>query len=179
MPSSAVTRWYGIPLTTVARTVVDLARHDSFDGIMAADAALHERLTTRRALRATLSTAVRWPGVIQARAIIALASPLAESPIESLLRLRLHDDGFPEPVLQLPVEGYFADLALCDYGLLIEADGREKYTGDELWREKRREHVMRGPGWWMERVLMSDVLGGWPASRRRLRAAMRPGFRPR
>ena len=161
LPPGAVTERYGIGVASVARTVVDVARHDRADELARA-----------------LDTAIRWPGVVQAREVVALASGLAESPIESLLRLALHDDGFPTPVPQFPVHGYYADLALPEYGLLLEADGREKYTGDELWREKRREQAMRRDGWWCERVFMSDVLEGWPLTRRRIRRAMRPGWRP-
>lgn len=176
LPPNAVTERYGIGVATVARTVVDVARHDRHDGILVADAALRDRLVTVDDLACALDTATRWPGVVQAREVVALASGLAESPIESLLRLALHDDGFPTPVPQFPVHGYYADLALPEYGLLLEADGREKYTGDELWREKRREQAMRRDGWWCERVLMSDVLEGWPSTRRRIRRAMRPGW---
>jgi hypothetical protein len=46
--ASAVTSWFGAPVTSVPRTVVDLARLSRYDGIMAADAALHESLTTPR-----------------------------------------------------------------------------------------------------------------------------------
>ncbi len=42
-----------------------------------------------------LAAARGWPGVRRARSVLALASPLAESPLESLVRLRLHDAGFP------------------------------------------------------------------------------------
>jgi hypothetical protein len=38
--------WFGTPVTTPAHTIVDLARHHRADGLLAADAALHESLTT-------------------------------------------------------------------------------------------------------------------------------------
>jgi len=57
------TSWFGVPVMTVERAIVDLARHNRRDGLMAADAALHEQLTTSARLEATLQTAVRWPGV--------------------------------------------------------------------------------------------------------------------
>lgn len=178
VPDGATTHWFGIPTMTAARAIVDAARHNRRDGLVAADAALREEVVTRRGLWTVLETARQWPGVIQAREIVTLASPRAESPLESLVRLEMHDDGFPEPALQFEVEGRFADLALPDYGLLIEADGRMKYTGEERWEEKLREQAMRRPGWWVERVIAAELGRGWPATSRRLRSAMRPGFRP-
>lgn len=177
VPAGAATRRLGIPLMTVARTVVDVCRHSRADGIVVADAALRAGLVTRWELAAALGTAYRWPGVIAARDVVGLADPAAESPIESVLRLRMHDDGFPPPVLQYPVGPYFADLALPRYGLLIEADGRVKYHDDALWKEKRREHEIRAGGWWIERVVLADLFARWPVTSRRLEAAMRPNLR--
>ena len=174
LPEDAVTTWFGAGLTTVERTVIDLARHDRRDGIMAADAALRERLATRASLVAELAAATGWPGVRTAREILALASPLAQSPLESLLRLALRDDGFPLPQLQAEIDGYRVDLLLAEQRLIIEADGREKYVADELWREKKRETRLRAAGYRVERVLWSDVVDDWPRTRLRLRAACTP-----
>jgi hypothetical protein len=103
LPAEDVTQWFGTPVSTVARTVVDMARHDRRDGLVVAGAAMHEKLVTREQLRAVLRGAAGWPGVRQARAIVDLADARAESPLESLLRLALHDDGFPAPDLQVVI----------------------------------------------------------------------------
>lgn len=169
---SATTSWFGTPVTTVARTLADLGRHDRRDALMAADAALREKATTLADLHVDIDAARGWPGVRQGRAVLGLASPLAESPLESLVRLAMHDDGFPEPELQYPIGGYRVDLALPGHRLIIEADGKDKYTGDELWREKRREHHLRALGWWVERVLWVDVLHNWPSTSARLWRAL-------
>jgi hypothetical protein len=173
-----VETWFGAPVTSVARTIVDLARHDRRDGIMAADAALHERLVTRRALAEQLTQAIGWPGVRQARAVLALARALAESPLESLLRLAMHDAGFPEPELQVPIYDplhdcvYRVDALLRRERVIIEADGRGKYTDQELWREKRREGRLRAlTGNRVERVVWADVMAEWSETERRLRLA--------
>lgn len=93
--------WFGVRVTVVARTLADLARHSRRDAIIAADAALRERLATRDQIDSALARAAGWPGVRQARDVLALADPRAESPLESLTRLALHDDGFPQPELQV------------------------------------------------------------------------------
>lgn len=169
---SEVTTWFGADITTVARTVVDLARHDRRDGLMAADAALREHLVTRSDLDSALDTAIGWPGVRAAREVVALASPLAESPLESLVRLALHHDRFPPPQLQVRIAWYRVDLAWPVQRVIIEADGRIKYVGDELWREKRREHELRRRGYTVIRVLWSDLLTGWPVVRQMLATAL-------
>lgn len=174
----AITTWFGTPVTIVARTLADLARHDRRDGLMAADAALRESLASRAEIQHSIDDAVGWPGIRQARAILALATPLAESPLESLLRLCLHDDGFPPPQLQVEIadsargQRYRVDLLYPDARLIIEADGRAKYIGDALWREKQRETRLRALGYRVERVLWNDVLRYWPQTRARLRGLL-------
>jgi very-short-patch-repair endonuclease len=175
LSASDCTAWFGAPVTTIARTLIDLARHDRRDALMAADAALRERLVSIAQLDAGLATAGGWPGVKQARAILALASPLAESPLESILRLALHDDGFPPPHLQRVIGGYRVDLCWPTYRLIVEADGRGKYTDDELWREKRREVRLRAFDYRVERVLWTDVTRDWADTRQWLRTAFPAG----
>lgn len=168
-----ITDWFGIPVTTVSRTLVELARHDRFDGIMAADAALRERLVTPAELETALLRATGWPGVRTARDVLTFADPLAESPLESVVRLRLHLDGFPPPVLQAVIGPYRVDFHWPAQRLVLEADGRVKYDADALWQEKQREHALRGMGQRVERVLWSDLGRGWPAAASRLRDALR------
>jgi hypothetical protein len=170
-----VTTWFGAPVQTVARTVVDLARHDHRDGLIAADAALQQRLASRAQLNAALRDAAGWPGVRQARRTIAFADALAESPLESLLRLAMHRAGFPRPELQVKVYDpkydrvYRVDMLLRRQRLIIEADGRGKYTDQELWREKRREGRLRAlTGSRVERVTWADVMADWADTEHRL-----------
>jgi very-short-patch-repair endonuclease len=166
--------WHGIWVTTVARTLVDLARHDRFDAIMAADAALREGLTSPAAIDAALALACGWPGVRRARRVLALASPLAESPLESVTRLVLHDAGFPPPQLQVRIPGtpYRVDMLWPAQRLILECDGMEKYTVAELRREKRRELALRALGYRVERVGWAEIRDGWPVTRRLLMAAL-------
>lgn len=167
--------WYGTPLTTPARTVVDLARHDRRDGIMAADAALAHDLVGGAQLDRALTLARGWPGVRQARAVLALADRRAESPLESITRLALHDDGFPAPEPQAAIPGtpFRVDLLWRAIRLILEVDGLAKYTDAELRYEKRRELRLRALGYRVERVGWDDVVLRWPQTRRWLRAAVR------
>ncbi|SHG55523.1 hypothetical protein SAMN05443575_2241 [Jatrophihabitans endophyticus] len=178
LANDEITSWYGVAVATPSRTLVDLARHDRFDAIMAADAAVRLGMATPATIESALVRAVGWPGVRQAREVLALADPLAESPLESVTRLRLHDDGFPPPELQCWIGGYRVDLCWPRFRLVLEVDGRVKYTAvglddDVLWREKQREHIVRQHGYRVERVIAQDVFAGWP----RTSAYLRPIFR--
>ena len=62
---------------------------------------------------------------------------------------------------------------LAEHRLIIEADGRVKYTGDELWAEKRRETRLRALGYRVERLLWEDAVHRWPETRRRLQLCLR------
>jgi hypothetical protein len=176
---SDISSWYGAPVSRTARTLVDLARHDRRDGLMAADAALREGLVDRASIRAALVNQAGWPGVRQAREVLELATPLAESPLESLTRLKLRDDGFPEPELQVVINDdargkqYRVDMLIRRYRLVLEMDGLEKYTGDALRQEKVRETALRWLGYHVVRLLWTDVTRDWPVTRQRLAALLR------
>lgn len=168
-----VTTWYGVPVTTLARTLVDLGRHDRRDALMAADAALRAQLVTRHTIDCALANAAGWPGVRQAREILALASPLAESALESLARLVMYFDGLPMPELQVRIGEYRVDMLFREQRLIVEIDGLEKYTVAELRREKRREQRLRILGYRIERLTWDDLVLRWPQTRVWLRAALR------
>ncbi|HJQ41942.1 MAG TPA: DUF559 domain-containing protein, partial [Jatrophihabitantaceae bacterium] len=54
--------------------------------------------------------------------------------------------------------------------LILEADGRTKYTDDALWQEKERELALTRMGYRVERVVWSDLRRDrWPAVVDRLR----------
>lgn len=46
LPLAQIQSWHGCPVTSVARTVIDIARRDREAGLVVADAALNEGLTT-------------------------------------------------------------------------------------------------------------------------------------
>ena len=88
-------------------------------------------------------------GIGNVRAALSLVRTGAQTPLESLSRLRLVRCGLPEPRLQVPFwdeEGLIGivDMYFEELGVIGEADGMLKYrTGDDLIREKRREDRLR------------------------------------
>ncbi len=162
----------GWRVTSAARTVLDLARTLPFeDAVVAADAALHRRLSTREQLAAELARWRRAPGGPAAARAIGFADGLSESVGESRSRVMIHRAGLPKPELQLEVraaDGRF--LARGDFGyrkhrVLGEFDGKVKYgsalagpdPAEALFREKLREDAVRDAGWAVVRWVWADL----------------------
>lgn len=186
----------GLPVTTLARTVVDLARAVPFEqAVVVADAALRamaalgpgrgDRLRT--ALAAAVRRCVGWPGIPQARRVVAFADAGSESVGESRSRVAILRAGLPEPVLQWEVLGRRNGFAgrvdfgwpeLCTVG---EFDGRIKYgrllrpgqsAGDAVYAEKLREDRVRAEGLTVVRWGWAD-LTDFTLTADRLRASFR------
>lgn len=172
LEADEVTEVDGIPVTSLARTVVDVARSQDFLlGVMVADAALR-RGCGRRELQGAISRATRWPGNARARRVVAVADPRAESPYESRVRVLLIQMGL-HPVPQLVLRdgsGRFVarvDFALEEVRLVLEFDGEQKYdemvgargvNPQEVFAaEKTRDMDIRTLGWTVEHLTKTDV----------------------
>lgn len=105
LPECHVTRKFGLPVTTAARTVVDIARTGTFaDGVVAADSALYRGLVSPLELRIVASECPSR-GSVQAVRVVEFASGQGESPLESLARAAFDDQGLPPPELQVSIVG--------------------------------------------------------------------------
>lgn len=124
----------GVLLTSVARTVVDLARIGSFmAGVVAADSALRARKTTIEEINAVIADCAGWPGIRRAREVAAFSDGKSESALESIGRAAFHEHGLPPPRLQAWVGGEQGVVGRADYywpehGTIAEADGAIKYA---------------------------------------------------
>jgi very-short-patch-repair endonuclease len=124
----------GVLLTSVARTVVDLARTGSFtDGVVAADSALRSGRTTIAEMNAVLVECAGWPGIRRAREVAEFSDANSESALESIGRVAFHERGLPAPRLQAWVGGDQGVVGRADYywpehGTIAEADGAIKYA---------------------------------------------------
>jgi hypothetical protein len=124
----------GIAVTSVARTVVDLARTYSFrEGVVVADSALRGRKTTVPELNAVIADCRRWPGLQRAREVVAFSDHRSDSALESIGRVVFREYGLPPPDLQVWVGGDLAIVGRADYlwpqhRTIAEADGAVKYA---------------------------------------------------
>jgi predicted transcriptional regulator of viral defense system len=143
----------GVPVTSVARTVVDLARTTSLrEGVVVADSALHDKKTTKAELYAVVERSARWPGIAQARRAVDFSDALAESPLESLARLVFDEGGLPAPELQTWVGGDDRPVGRADfywraYSTIAEADGASKYSDiNRAQQQLQRDEDLRQAG---------------------------------
>lgn len=165
LPAHHTTVVDGLPVTTVARTVLDLARRLPWEeAVILADDALHRGLLHRDELERALRDCAVWPGVRQAARVVAAADGRAESPLETVCRLVFAGHGLPPPDLQgLIVDeraGWFArvDFLWADRRTVVEADGRLKYTRPaDLWDEKLRQERIEELGYAVLRVTWAQV----------------------
>jgi len=153
LPPAQVTRRNGLPVTSVARTVVDLARTTPFrSGVVAADCALHLGKTTNAELAVVIAGCARWPGVGRARRVVEFSDGRSESPFESIARVAFRDGGLPPPELQVWVGGDAgpvgrADFLWREHGTIAEADGALKYADPDRARQQlRRDADLREAG---------------------------------
>ena len=151
LPDGHVTELFGLPITTAARTVVDIARTGAFlSGVVTADSALHRRWTSKTELRRVLASCDGWPGISSARTVVEFASSMAESVLESWARVVFHEEGLPPPELQVAILGQGGskiarvDFFWRQYGVVAEADGLLKYqTGADAIAELKRDRLLR------------------------------------
>ena len=155
--------WYGAALTSAARTVVDIARSEgSICGLITADAALREGLTSLPALAESVIAATGRPGNRAARWVAEQADAASESPLESLTRARILLADLPRPRLQVWIGEANARVNMLyeRERLIIEADGMLKYmTPADLRDEKRRQERLERVGYRVLRVMWDDVFG--------------------
>jgi hypothetical protein len=173
-------------MTVPARTLVDCAREWSLeDAVIAMDAALHAGATTQEELREAVLHQTHWYGIGRAARAAGLADRRAESPLETLGRLRILGSGLPAPELQMDLYGPRGfvgrvDAWYEDAGVAVEFDGRVKYddpfggrtAAQVLWEEKLREDLVRDLGVRVLRVVHADLGAPWPAMADRLRSLL-------
>ncbi len=155
-----VVRVDGIPVTSLNRTVLDLACSLPFEeAVVTGDAALR--------LGATQPAVPRRKNAAKARIAIGFMNGRAESAGESRSRVLFHRRGVPMPLLQQRIIGdaYLArvDFLWPEFSLVGEFDGEGKYRGrfgdgeNALVSEKYREDAIRALGWTVVRWSWDDL----------------------
>lgn len=154
----------GRPLTTPAWTAIELARALRRPRALATlDAALRSTRCNRSALVRAAELQAGRRGIVAARELLALASPLAESPMESEARLVMHDGGLPTPVLQyelLDLTGrlWRLDYAWPEYRVAAQYDGVDWHTSPDAFRRDRiRTAALQDLHWVVVPIIAADV----------------------
>jgi very-short-patch-repair endonuclease len=159
----------GIPTTTVARTLIDVAARVSRNRLASlVDAALDRELTTVEELRAALARAERGPGrkgARQLREVLAVwDEPIKPgSPAETRLIRKLAEMGandFDRQV-QLHDEAGFigrVDLASRARHLILEYDTNRWHNPRKWADEEERISRLKALGWAVESVTKLDLM---------------------
>lgn len=158
---------FGVRVTGLIRTAADLARLLARpDALASLDALFRATGLPREQVEEALGAFTGYRGVVQARELVGLADPRAESPMESRTRLRAIDAGFPpfEPQVKVFDEaGTF--VARLDLGRRRERKGVE-YDGDAAHSSRadqahdvRRRRRVEDCGWDLAVVTAEQVLG--------------------
>lgn len=120
------------------------------------DSALFQRRVTQREIA---DLAPRLPR--RCAPVIAQATPLAESGIETLTRVRLRRVGII-PRLQVPIRGVGRVDMLIGTGLIVELDGSEHHAGPEAFEaDRRRDASLHALGYRVLRFSYRQVTQDW------------------
>ena len=176
----------GVPVTSPARTVVDLARSVGFEqAVVIADAALFQGLTTPAELSAQVDRAARYRGIARARRVVAFADGRSESVGESRSRVLLTAAGVAPDDLQVVLRngrgGFLGrvDFVFSGGRTIGEFDGEMKYgrltadPGRTVFDEKVREDRLRDAGFAVVRWTWRDLADPGLLAARIRRAALR------
>jgi Protein of unknown function (DUF559) len=165
LPGGHVTVLGGVPVTSVARTVVDLARTSPFrDGVVVADSALRTGETSKDELLAVVADCAKWPGIRRARLVVDFCDGKSESVLESISRVAFRDHGIPAPELQVWVGGEEggvlgrADFLWRRYRTIGEADGAVKYADtSRAISQLRRDAGLRRAGFQVVHFTWNEI----------------------
>jgi very-short-patch-repair endonuclease len=169
---------HGVRVTSAPRTVVDLARQqDLIAGVATADSAFRNYGFYKEDYLRVLESCAGWRGLEKARQVIGFADEKSESPLESALRVRLQEWGFPPPELQvmLPVgPNYFrVDFLYRQERTVIEADGKGKMDSPEAyWKERERDQWLRDADFKVAHVSWKEVFHDPERVKTRIRKAL-------
>jgi very-short-patch-repair endonuclease len=159
-----------IPVTTVARTLIDLASVCRPDAVEEAlDAALRRGLVSLPRLRWRFEELGRMgrPGTKTMRALIDArgpAGPVPDSVFERRLLRVLRRAGLPEPSMHHEIRRAGRLMGVVDYAypevrLAIEADGRRWHSGRiRFQRDRVRLNRMTLLGWRVIHVTWEDLV---------------------
>jgi hypothetical protein len=171
---AVATTFEGIPITSLARTALDVARGLSLPRAVAVlDWALGRKnpgAVPGTELEAELDRARYARGGAFLRRALALATDLSDSVGESEARVGIHLLGFEAPELQVRFvdeQGeMFPDYFWRSVSVAGEFDGKAKYSREEytrgdpaevVWREKKREDRLRRQVRRVVRIVSDDV----------------------
>jgi hypothetical protein len=153
------TTWRAIPVTTVARTLTDLARDLPLDALARAchEAGVLHR-TTPKQVQAVLAQRPNTPGARNLHSILRGDTRVTLSKLEKRFLQLLRQEGLALPQTNRPAGGRRVDCRWPDRNLTIELDSYEFHHSRHAWeQDRRREREARARGDEFRRYTYGDV----------------------
>lgn len=184
LPPADITVVDAIPVTTVARTLIDLASVASRETLEEAlDDALRRRLVSLPRLRWRLSELSRCgrPGIVAISSLLGARDPSSAVPrsvFETRLLRVLKAAGLPAPTLQHQVRDDRRVIAVVDFAfpaarLAIEADGYRWHSGRARWEhDLARRNALTSLGWRVLHITWTDLTTNPTAMIHRIETAL-------
>jgi len=179
LPADEVTVHEGIPITTVPRTLFDLAAvlpERQLERAINEAEVLH--LWDELSLDHLLHRYPRHRGSKAVRTALhrrRQGSTATKSELEEMFLALTDQAGMPRPEVNVPVEGFEVDAVWRDVRLVVELDGRDTHgTAAAFERDRARDRALQVAGWRPVRITyrqMCDTPRAVIADVRRLRAA--------
>jgi very-short-patch-repair endonuclease len=145
-----------VPLTSPARTALDLAAEASDAELEEAVAvARQRRLASDDEIRAAIDRAPWRKGAGRLKRLLAAGhgSGFTRSEAERRMRALLRAAELPEPQTNVPLLGYVADFVWVQEKLVVEVDGYLFHSDKASFeRDRRRDQVFAAAGYTVIRV---------------------------
>jgi very-short-patch-repair endonuclease len=162
LPADEVTTWWRIPVTTVPRTLLDLA---AWLRVAQLERVASEAEMQRHSDRLSLSDLIeRYPrrrGIGRARAVVAslrAGETLDRSELETRFREFRRACRLPPGVANDWVLGFECDCVWRAQRVIVELDGRAVHgTGLAFERDRERDRVLQAAGWRVVRVTWKQL----------------------
>ena len=150
----------GIPITTVPRTLVDIASELSLDALARACHEAGVRYgTTPKAVEAVLARRSNNPGTKKLRQVIHGDVKVTLSKLEAHFLELLRNENLPLPITNRPAGGRRVDCRWPDRRLTVELDSYRFHNSRHSWeQDRRREREARARGDDFRRYTYGDVL---------------------
>ena len=168
------TTFRGIPVTTVPRTLVDIASELSVDALARACHEAGVRYgTTPRAVEAVLAHRPNSPGAKKLRRVIHGDIHVTLSKLEAHFLELLRNEGLPLPKTNRPAGTRRVDCRWPEHQLTVELDGYRFHNSRHSWEQDRhREREARARGDDFRRYTWGDVEDNPTLMLRELASAM-------
>ena len=151
--------WRGIPVTSVERTLVDLAAVLGADDLARAchEAGVRYK-TTAAAVEAVLARRPNSPGAGNLRRVLRGEVRVTLSKLERRFLERLRTAGLPLPETNRPAGGFRVDCRWPRQRLTVELDSYRYHSSRHAWeQDRRREREARARGDEFRRFTYGDV----------------------